>query len=59
MTGIPRTLFKEEVYVTYRRQALNILYRAIFLLSCNLPTNQKRFMVQLLTTMDQKDTLLH
>ncbi|UJR11921.1 hypothetical protein I4U23_016099 [Adineta vaga] len=32
MTGIPRTLYKEEVYVAYRRQALNNLPGDLFLI---------------------------
>ncbi|CAF0871000.1 unnamed protein product [Adineta ricciae] len=32
MTGVPRTLYKEEVYVAYRRQALNILPGDLFLI---------------------------
>jgi hypothetical protein len=30
MTGVPRSLYKEEVYVAYRRQALNVLPGDLF-----------------------------
>ncbi|CAF0860704.1 unnamed protein product [Adineta ricciae] len=40
MTGVPRTLYKEEVYVSYRRQALNILPGDLFLILQRMKTTE-------------------